>query len=78
MFVTTVESTTLARVSYNVSAQLLWLEFRNRAIYCYFGVPAAVHQALLQAPSKGAYFNRSIRGRFPYLREADGARHDSS
>jgi hypothetical protein len=44
----------------------LELEFCNRAIYQYFGVPAAVHQALLDASSKGRYFNQAIRGRFPY------------
>jgi hypothetical protein len=29
-------------------------------------VPAAVYQDLMQAPSKGAYFNRSIRPRFDF------------
>ncbi len=66
MHVTAVESTTLATVAYDQARQLLQLEFCSRAIYQYFGVPAAVHQALLQAPSKGSYFNRFIRGRFPY------------
>ena len=63
---TVVESTTLARVAYDDFRELLRLEFRSRAIYQYSGVPPAVHQALLQAPSKGSYFNRVIRGRFPY------------
>jgi hypothetical protein len=66
MRVTTVESTTLATVGYDETRQLLQLEFRSRAIYHYFNVPAVVHESLLQAPSKGSYFNRSIRGRFPY------------
>ncbi len=63
---TVVESTTLARVAYDEVREVLRLEFRSRAIYQYSGVPAAVHQALLQAPSKGSYFNRAIRGRFSY------------
>jgi hypothetical protein len=66
MNVTAVESTTLATVGYEDARELLQLEFRGRAIYQYFGVPAAVHAALLRAPSKGSYFNRVIRGRFPY------------
>jgi hypothetical protein len=45
----------------------LQLEFLSRAIYHYYGVPAAVHEALLGAPSKGSYFNRVIRGRFPHI-----------
>lgn len=63
---TVVESTTLATVAYDDIRELLRLEFRSRAIYQYFGVPPAVHQALLQAPSKGSYFNKVIRGRFRY------------
>jgi hypothetical protein len=66
MNITAVESTTLAAVAYHDDQRLLELEFRSRAVYQYFGVPAAVHEALLQAPSKGRYFNRAIRGRFPY------------
>jgi hypothetical protein len=61
-----VESSTVAALSYDEARGILQLEFRSRAIYRYFGVPAAVHQALLQAPSKGQYFNRVIRGHFPY------------
>ena len=63
---TVVESTSLATVAYDDIRECLRLEFRSRAIYQYFGVPPAVHQALLQAPSRGSYFNRVIRGRFPY------------
>ena len=66
MNVTTVKSTSLATVAYDDARELLQLEFCSRAIYQYFGVPAAVHAALLGAPSKGSYFNRVIRGRFPY------------
>ncbi|MGH8647711.1 MAG: KTSC domain-containing protein [Burkholderiales bacterium] len=63
---TAVESTTLATVAYDAARELLQLEFRSRAVYQYFGVPAAVHEALLRAASKGSYFNRFIRGSFPY------------
>ena len=61
-----VESTTLVKVSYDDARELLQLEFCSRAVYQYFSVPAVVHQALLDASSKGRYFNQSIRGRFPY------------
>jgi hypothetical protein len=66
MNVTAVESTTLATVTYDNARKVLQLEFHSRAIYQYFGVPAQVHEALLSASSKGIYFNRVIRGRFPY------------
>jgi len=63
---TAVESTTLATVAYDDAQELLQLEFCSRAVYQYYGVPAPVHEALLRAASKGSYFNRAIRGRFPY------------
>jgi KTSC domain len=69
MLVTAVDSTTLATSAYDAAHQTLWLEFRSGAVYVYFSVPSEVYQALLLADSKGAYFNRHIRGRFPYLRK---------
>lgn len=61
-----VESTTLRALAYDGDRGILQLEFCTRAIYHYYGVPAAIYEALLGAPSKGSYFNRAIRGRFPY------------
>lgn len=66
MHITRVASTTLARIAYDASRQLLHLEFRDRTVYQYLGVSADLHQALLHSPSKGQYFNRTIRGHFPY------------
>jgi len=68
MRVTAVESTTLATVSYDDARELLQLEFCSRAVYQYFSVPSVVHKSLLEASSKGRYFNEAIRGRFPYRR----------
>jgi hypothetical protein len=84
MNITAVESISLAAVGYDNALGMLQLEFRSRAIYQYFGVPAPVHEELLGATSKGKYFNRFIRGHFPYrliakaeagsCSEAEGAR----
>ncbi len=68
MNVRAVESSTLRTTAYDESLALLRLEFRSRAVYDYFGVPAAVHEALMRAPSIGACFNEVIRGCFPYER----------
>src|SRR5438093_9851244 len=65
---TPVESATLATVAFDEASELLQLEFRSLAVYHYFGVPAAVHEALLGAPSKGTYFNQAIRPLYPYVR----------
>lgn len=66
MDATPVQSTTLAAVAYDSHRDLLQLHFRDGTTYHYFGVPARTHQELLDADSKGAYFNRRIRGQFPY------------
>ena len=68
MIVTAVESTTLRAIAYDESAAVLRLEFRSRAVYEYFGVPATVHEALLLAPSMGACFNEIVRGCYAYCR----------
>lgn len=68
MKITPVESSTLATVGYNEGGELLQLEFRSRVVYRYFAVPAAVHETLLAATSKGSYFNQAIRGRYRFVR----------
>jgi hypothetical protein len=72
MLAVVVDSSALAAVGYDAAGKLLQIEFSSRAIYQYFGVPAAVHEALLNSASKGSLFNRSIRGRFPYRRVSEG------
>jgi hypothetical protein len=66
MEITVVESTTFATIGYDELRAVLRLEFCSQEIYLYAGVPAAVHQELLSAPSKGRYFHQAIRGRFPF------------
>jgi len=68
MNITAVESSTLAAIAYDDAHEILPLEFHSRAIYRYFEVPAPVYEGLLLAPSKGRFFNRAIRGSFPYSR----------
>ena len=63
-----VNSTLLANVLYDVGELILQLEFCNGAIYRYFAVPAAIHDGLLIADSKGSYFNRKIRSSFRCVR----------
>ncbi|WP_300973450.1 KTSC domain-containing protein [Sphingomonas sp. LHG3406-1] len=54
-----------------IRGALYWPEHRALEIclaggrrYLYLGVPADVAERFSAAPSKGAYFNRAIRGRF--------------
>jgi hypothetical protein len=57
-------SSSLASVAYDVERTILQVEFRDRSVYQYIDVPEKIHQDLLQADSKGAYFNRYVRNRF--------------
>ncbi len=61
-------STGLRAAAYQDQLALLELEFRSGATYQYFGVSEQTYQELLLAESKGAYFHRHIRDRFPYAK----------
>ena len=61
-------STGLRTAAYQKQLALLELEFRSGATYQYFGVSQQTFQELLLAESKGAYFHRHIRDRFPYAK----------
>jgi hypothetical protein len=62
-------SSLLASMRYSSQATLD-LEFRSGLVYRYFTVPRALVEGLHDADSKGAYFNRYIKDRFPYQRLA--------
>jgi hypothetical protein len=72
MVATAVESSTLTTVAYDPADRMLQLEFRSGGVYCYLGVPPGVYRDLMAANSNGAYFNRNIRGRFPFYRMDGG------
>lgn len=61
-----VQSSLLASVRYQPAESILELEFCDGAIYRYSDVTTSIYDSLLAAESKGNYFNRQIRGYFPY------------
>ena len=63
-----VDSTILAAVAYDGGRAELQLDFRDGARYAYSGVSPELFRDLLCAASKGSFFNRYIRGRFPYAK----------
>ena len=63
-----VESTTLRSAGHDTRTAVLELQFCNGAVYQYSLVPARVYWDLLEARSKGGYFNHNIRGKYPYQR----------
>jgi hypothetical protein len=60
----TVDSSLMASVEYDDRRAILQVEFRDGSIYQYLDVPIQSYQELLQAESKGAYFNHHIRAIF--------------
>jgi hypothetical protein len=62
------ESTLLVWVRYDSRPRHLDVQFHSGERYRYFGVPPSCYQQLLQADSKGAFFNRYIRNCFPFQR----------
>ena len=64
----TTESSAVAAVAYDSDRQRLQLIFRDGSAYTFFDVPPHIYHGLLEAPSKGGYFNRNVRGQFGYKR----------
>jgi hypothetical protein len=62
------DSTTLAAAAYDGRCERLELDFRDGTRYAYTGVPPNLYLDLLRADSKGSFFNRHIRGRFPCVK----------
>jgi hypothetical protein len=61
------ESSSLSTVAYHPQRAILQVEFHDGTIYHYLGVPVHTYRDLLQADSKGAYFNLRIRSLFAHI-----------
>lgn len=62
-----VESSTIDSVGYE--GNVLEVRFRSGRVYRYFGVPSRVHTELLDADSKGRFFNGEIRDAYRFERQ---------
>jgi hypothetical protein len=63
-----VSSSDLRSVGYDNSTNTLEIEFNSGGVYQYYGVPPAVYQGLMNAPSHGKYFHAQIKGVYRYTR----------
>ena len=68
------DSSSLASVAYDVERAILQIEFRDRSVYQYIEVPQEIHHDLLQAESKGAYFNKYVRNQYPSFKLSSRSR----
>lgn len=60
------EGSVIKQFSYDPKTQTLTIEFDSGSVYEYFKVPASVKEDLDNAPSKGQYFNKFIKGKFKF------------
>ncbi|WP_344204933.1 KTSC domain-containing protein [Nonomuraea bangladeshensis] len=63
-----VVSSNLDSVGYDALTQTLEIRFKNGSIYQYADVPLHVHLELMNAPSKGQFLARTIKGVYRYRR----------
>lgn len=61
-----VSSSKLKSVGYENG--ILEVEFHSGGIYQYYGVPASVYNALMNASSKGGYLATMVKGHYEYSR----------
>lgn len=64
-------STVIRSYRYGPAKRELRVVFQTRRSYTYREVPGETYSAMKVALSKGQFFNRHIRGRFPFVRNAD-------
>ena len=65
---TAVPSREIAIVGYDAESSTLEIVFRRGGVYHYFDVPLEIYQGLMSAPSRGIYFDRTVKTRFRYLK----------
>jgi hypothetical protein len=58
-------STAIRNIAYDPAAEELWVTFLSGRRYVYAGVPSALFATFANAASRGLFFNREIRDRYP-------------
>ncbi len=69
-----VRSSAIRHLAYNPGKRELHVFFRGGGDYTYFDVPAEEYEALIEAPSKGAFVNRKIKGHYRCVRRGEPKR----
>lgn len=63
-----VNSKALLAIGYDSMSHLLAVKFRiSRKIYGFLDVPGKVYESLMQARSKGSFFNEHIKHRYQFI-----------
>ena len=62
-----IRSSVIRSAGFDSSTGTLEIEFVTRLIYQYQRVPRVRFKSLIEASSKGRYFNANIRDKYPYV-----------
>jgi hypothetical protein len=65
---TSVSSSNISAIGYDPDTQILEVEFLNGSVYEYSGVPSSEYDGLMNADSKGKYFNANIRKIYAFVK----------
>jgi len=64
MRIQAVASSHISAVAYDREEQILYVQFRNGAVYAYQDVPRGVFEQFIDAPSKGRFLYQVIRAEY--------------
>ena len=59
-------SSVIRDAGYDETTSEMRVTFMSGRVYVYGGVPRSIYNAFCNAPSKGAFFNVAIRGRYHF------------
>lgn len=65
---TTVQSSNIASIGYDLKSRTLEIEFLDGSVYQYFDVPETLFNGIMKADSHGKYLNEYIKGHYRYSR----------
>ena len=63
-----VSSSSVTSIGYDPKTETLEIEFGSGRVYQYYDVPANLHDEIMQAPSKGQFFNTHIKDGYSFSR----------
>ena len=61
-----VDSTVIYAVGYDAKKSDLEIQFMDKSVYLYLGVPATLYLGLMNAESKGTFFDAKIKNQFVF------------
>ena len=68
-WISTPQSSNIARFRYDEVSQTLTVEFKSGTRYNYYDVPQHIFEGMESADSKGKYLNANIKGVYRYARQ---------